>query len=92
MKGLEALHHPRIELAMIDISAEGKHGIGYMPFFETKQYTTVEKELKALEIIKEKVSVDLLEELNDDEPYWLDISCSTKLTKEEYDLLKEVLL
>ena len=34
----------------------------------------------------------MLEELNDEEPYWLDIVCSTKLTQEEYDLLKEVLL
>ena len=50
-----------------------------------------ERNKKALEIIKEKASIDLLEELNDDEPYWLDIVCSTKLAKEEYDLLKEVL-
>ena len=29
-EGLAALHHPRIELAKIDISAEGKQGIAYM--------------------------------------------------------------
>ena len=52
---------------------------------------TIEKELKALEIIKEKVSIDLLEELNDDEPYWLDIECSRAISKEEYDLLKEIM-
>ena len=34
-KGLEALHHPRVELASIDISAEGKQDIGYMPFYKT---------------------------------------------------------
>lgn len=51
-----------------------------------------EKKLKALEIIKELATIDLLEELNDDEPYWLDISCSRKISKETYELLKEELL
>ncbi len=49
-KGLEALHHPRIELAKIDISVEGKHDIAYMPFYKTKQYTAIEKELKEYEM------------------------------------------
>ena len=51
-KGLEALHHPRIELAKIDISAEGKHDIAYMPFYKTNQYTAIEKELKEYESYK----------------------------------------
>lgn len=51
-KGLEALHHPRIELAKIDISAEGKHDIAYMPFYKTKQYGTIENELKECEELK----------------------------------------
>ena len=52
-KGLEALHNPRIVLAKIDISAEGKHDIAYMPFYKTKQYTAIEEELKELEELRE---------------------------------------
>ena len=48
-KGLEALHHPRIKTAKVDISAEGKHDIAYMFFDDTKQYTAIEKELKQAE-------------------------------------------
>lgn len=51
-KGLEALHHPRIELARIDISTEGLHDIAYMPFYKTKQYTAIEEELNDLDTIK----------------------------------------
>ena len=50
------------------------------------------RKARALEIIKDKANIVLLDELNDDEPYWIDIGCSRKLTKEEYDLLKEVML
>ena len=53
IKGLEALHHPRIELAKIDISVEGKQDMGYMPFYKTKQYSIIEKELKEYKEIKE---------------------------------------
>lgn len=49
-EGLEALHHPRIKSAQVDISAEGKHGIGYMFFGDTKQYATIEKDLRAYEL------------------------------------------
>ena len=90
-KGLEALHHPRIELAKIDISAESKHDIAYMPFYKTKQYVTIEKELKALEILKafDFEIEDYTNELNG--------SVCVKqrriiLDPEEIDLLKEVLL
>ena len=65
-KGLEALHHPRIELAKIDISAEGKHDIAYMPFYKTKQYAAIEEELKDYEWVKEhanKYEADTLDEI-----------------------------
>ena len=45
-EGLEALHHPRIKSAKVDISLEGKHGIAYMFFGDTKQYAAIENELK----------------------------------------------
>ena len=59
--------------------------------YNKEEYDAIEKELKALEIIKEKkVNVKWL--LNsyscDDYNNWYDIH----LTEEEYDLLKEVLL
>ena len=52
-KGLDALHHPRIKSAKIDISAEGKHGIAYMFFDDTKQYAAIEKELTEYDLLKE---------------------------------------
>lgn len=54
-KGLEALHHLRIKSAKVDISAEGKHDIAYMFFEDTKQYATIEQELKALTMIEENL-------------------------------------
>ena len=45
-EGLEALHHPRIKSAKVDISAEGKHDIAYKFFSTTKQYAAIENELK----------------------------------------------
>jgi len=65
-----------------------------------KDYYTIEEELRALEIIKnKKVDVDLLDTIIKDENqidklrsynYWqID---KNKLTQEEFDLLKEVLL
>ena len=80
-KGLEALEKIKKEY-FVD---------GRLPLIDRVRFELIEKELKALEIIKAKASIDLLEELNDDEPHWLDIGCSTKLTQEEYDLLKDVL-
>lgn len=44
--------------------------------YDWKYLDTIEKELKALEIIKKYIDIE----------YWTD------LTQEEYDLLKEVLL
>lgn len=97
-KGLEALHHPRIELAKIDISVEGKHDIAYMLFYKTKQYTAIKKELKAFEIVEKFVKSISLKYIfcddlvilivGGDEFEWY-YKCSSQ---EEYDLLKEVLL
>lgn len=62
-------------------------------YFEEGDFDIVDKELKALEIIKEKqINIDLFNDTPniDEYNYW----CSDRaiLTKEEYDLLKEVLL
>ena len=71
-KGLEALHHPRIKSEKVDISAEGKHDIAYMFFDDTKQYTAIEKELKAFDIIKNKgVNVGNFKDMLED---WKDIT------------------
>ena len=97
-EGLESLHHPRIELAKIDISAEGKQDIAYMPFYKTKQYAAIEKELKALELIKVKqidvlyiaMFPDSLEKYNKHVSFiGNNVWC---LTQEEFDLLREVVL
>ena len=59
---------------------------------------TIEKELKALEIIKNTLGISLYETTNDNKlretHYYIDIGhcCSYLITKEQYDLLKEVLL
>ena len=91
-EGLEALHHPRIGLAKIDISAEGKQDIAYMPFYKTKQYAAIEKELEAFEIMKNKeVDVHKFLDAQCIEHYNLGMIGAWKLTTEEYDLLKEVL-
>ena len=50
----------------------------------------IEKELKALEIIKEKeVDIKAFNDLQDLQDY--NYYCSPELTQEEYNLLKEVL-
>ena len=99
-KGLDALHHPRIGIAKIDISTEGKHGIGYMPFYRTKQYAAIEEELKALEIVRKTISTDLHFDYEEDTERWyVWVDCEGYQVyifegqgKEAYDLLREVLL
>lgn len=62
-KGLEALYHPRIKLAKVDISTEGKHNIAYMLFDNTKQYAVIEQELKEYgeyKAIEEELEVNLI--------------------------------
>ena len=56
-KGLEALHHPRIELAKIDISAKGKHDIAYMFFNKTKQYSAIKQDLEDYEEMKHSFNI-----------------------------------
>ena len=53
-EGLNALHNQKIKSAKVDISAEGKHDIAYKFFGETKQYSIIEKELKASEFLKKQ--------------------------------------
>lgn len=76
----------------------GNLWMGYSTVKETypKHYETIEKSLKALEIIKEKdVDVGLIKRSEN----WLDYYTrfkhrtgkNTELTEEEFDLLKEVL-
>ena len=84
-RGLEALHHPRIKSAKVDISSEGKHDIAYMLFDYTKQYAIIEKELTALDIVKNKIPLAIF--------VLIKVAFEEKeLTKEEFGLLKEVLL
>ena len=88
MKGLEALNR------LVDFyNLPSRNPIAYMLEQENlNEYANIiKKELKALEIIKEKrvnvrflISCKTLKEYND--------VISDHLTKEEYDLLKEVLL
>ena len=56
-----------------------------------KDYETIEKELKALEIIKNKeVDIKAFNDLTNLGDY--NYYCEPELTQEEYDLLKEILL
>lgn len=72
-EGLEALHHPRIKSARVDISAEGKHDIAYMRFDDTKQYTAIENELKeyemehTLRVRLENINYELVREKQENE-------------------------
>ena len=85
MKGLEALEHLYAKLSCKSSIEEINENL--------KEYDTIEKELKALEIIKEK-RVDTLAFIHQVslESYNIMHEDTGKLTQEEYDLLKEVLL
>ena len=90
MKGLEALYNPKQALNNIRFN-----------YFESKRnedanvehfwFDTIEKELKALEIIKNK-NVDVNSLRFSHELDWYNRYNHYLLTQEEYDLLKEVLL
>jgi len=82
MKGLEAL--VSLELNTCETADQKEWA-----------YNIIEKELKALEIIKEKrVWVDALivMSLKEYNTYCKDVWNTPELTQEEYNLLKEVLL
>ena len=80
-KGLEALHNllDRLEIVFIETHS-------------TKDLQIIEKELLALEIIKEKrVDIGWLIRSENCSKYNLGVGSSQALKKEEYNLLKEVL-
>lgn len=86
-KGLEALkrmyEHLDVELNEDD----------YAYKIADKDFETIKKELKALEIIKEKeINVFIFLHSGDLETYNDMVEDNRKLTQEEFDLLKEVLL
>lgn len=93
-KGLEALERLKMfpiyqEIKRIPQQFRDKESIN-------TDLSIIEKELKALEIIKKKVLVIpfliLHLSLNDLNGYNKEMDKKHKLTQEEYDLLKEVLL
>ena len=58
-----------------------------------EDFNTIEKELKALEIIvKKRVAIALFKSCDKLEQYNIYCPINEKLTQEEWDLLKEVLL
>ena len=97
-KGLEALESIKQTIRL--------KNDGYINLFETLDFLSVEKELKALEIIKEK-EVDIMsfkrrleigwdynlfeEHCLDNNEYEENPSYRSHITQEEYDLLREVL-
>ncbi len=91
-KGLEALNK------IIDMASEPNGYLNFQNAVDTPYYQIIEKELKALEIIKEKkVEVNILEdcitceEYNDFIKHRVWFQEEYTITQEEYALLKEVL-
>ena len=92
MTGLEALN--KLDDVLCDIEIKHKENLGY-----TKPLTkTIEKSLKALEIIKKKnVNIGLVKVLGSveqyNQTYVYDNMLNVKwcLTEEEFSLLKEIL-
>ena len=80
-KGLEALDSLRFDVSMAQ----------YINYLEAnKECDIIEKELKALEILKnKKTDINLL--LNNGLDFYNSCFYPRKLTQEEYELLKEVL-
>lgn len=88
-KGLDALKRIRQETCPATI----------IPDFDKEECCKIiEKELKALEIMKDTLGIFLYETTEDNKlgetHYYIDIAhcCSYQIAKEQYDLLKEVLL
>ena len=67
---------------------------GYINLFETLDFLSIEKELKALEIIKKKkVNLELLPQCNNVRIYNKCVHYfDRQLDQEDFDLLKEVIL
>lgn len=87
MKGLQKIERIKKLSCVWDAeNDEFKDAVEIVP----NAFKTIEKELKALKIIKEKeVDIKAFNDLQDLQDY--NYYCSPELTQEEYDLLKEVL-
>lgn len=97
-KGLEALDSLRYCQIVNGIEDDGKYKLGYLHKVMGEAYETIERELKALEIIKvKKVNLFHLWAFDDYEQYKLHYPFSEysatedMLTFEEFNFLKEVL-
>lgn len=90
-KGLEALNKIAIRVGRLKLDLNGEMYNSLEDMYEP--YKTIEKELKALEIIKKKC-VDVVglvrRDFDDVEDYNYYVQEWQKLTQEEFDLLKEV--
>ena len=91
-KGLEVLKEiKQIETNGIDMGKFTMVKIGSCPNY-WELFDTVEKELKALEIIRNKeVDVYYIKHFSNYKTYSEHTFTENKLTKEEYELLKEIL-
>lgn len=97
-KGLEALEYLRFCKIVNGIDCEGNIMLDYLFRVKEEKFNIIEKELKALEIIKKKnVNIGLVNVLGSveqyNQTYVYDNMLNVKwcLTQEEYELLKEVL-
>lgn len=95
-KGLEALKETAMKIVEVLYGKEEPlRNNKINELLETKQFKIIEKELKALEIIKEKeVAVFVINDTSNFDEYnirLLAYGTNQELTQEEYDLLKEVL-
>lgn len=102
-KGLEALENIKIDMEYVTrldfvepvVRGEVQQNLYKIYHRETPELETIEKELKALEILKKYVSIqesngDLFDYFIVDKQYVSSGSCNV-ITNKEYDLLKEVL-
>ena len=90
-KGLEALNKIK---DCLEIADEVDGDIVFTGEYEEQEsLNIIEKELKALEIIKNKgVDISLFKKYDDRNLYNYNYKSEYQLTQKEYDLLKEVLL
>ena len=91
-KGLEALKNIKQRDRQVVVCLEDRQGIWGKFIAKGEELITIEKELKALEIIKNK-KVDMMKLYYSELLiYYNEGGIYKELTQEEYDLLKEVLL
>ena len=91
-KGLEALEELKRQIGNLEF-VDFRNGIPQRTTFlvkDTSLFNDIETDLKALEIIKEEEAIYVFEEKGE---YWLVVNMfAISISKEKYDLLKEVLL